>query len=169
MAGLSAALLHFSQLFSCCYIITGQETGHGETIQLINQVIDRHPSHEEDRSMCCQPRIDIHSNPCWMYLAQASNAVSFCFPPSSGGENNSMCRGILFLIAICLINLSLQWRSGAAEAIIQHLWQRCGIDQEEMNCGDSLMHARANLNPSLFYSISDEHSSIYFLKIFNVC
>lgn len=99
MAGLSAALLHFSQLFSCCYIITGQETGHGVTIQLINQVIDRHPSHKEDRSMCCQPRIDIHSNLCWMYLAQASNAVSFCFPPSSGGKNNSMWRGILFLIA----------------------------------------------------------------------
>lgn len=94
-----ASLSHFSQLFSCCYIITGQETGHWVTIQLINQVIDRHLSHKKDCSMCCQRRIDIHSNPCWLYLAQASNAVSFCFPPSSGGENNSMWRGISFLIA----------------------------------------------------------------------
>lgn len=90
---------HFSQLFSCCYIITGQETGHRVTIQLINQVIDLHPSHKEDCRMCCQPRIDIHSNPCWLYLAQASNAMSFPFPPSSRGENNSMWREISFLIA----------------------------------------------------------------------
>lgn len=164
MAGLSDILSHFSQLFSCCYIITGQETGHGVTIQLINQMIDCHLSHEEDCSMCCQPRIDIHSNP----LAVSGTSVGrrvFPFPSEQRGRKQLDVARNFISNSICLINLPLRWRSGAVEAIIQHLWQLCGIDQEEMNCGDSLTRACANLNPSRF---SDEHSSIYFWKIFNL-
>lgn len=166
MVALSAIPWHFSQLFSCCYIITGQETGHGVTIQLINQVIDRHPSHKEDCSMCCQPGIDIHSNLRCLYLAHASNV--FLFPSEQWGRKQLDVARNFISNSICLINLPLRWRSGAVEAIIQHLWQLCGIDQEQMNRGYSLMRACANLNPSRSSSISDEHSSIYLWNLFNL-
>lgn len=118
-AALSTLSWHFSQLLWCCNIITGQETGHIETIPLINQVIDRHPSHTGDCGMCPQPQTHIHSNPscqeAYMWHTCWVTPLSPSLLPSGRRENNSMWQAISFLIS-CVWSISLrneravQWR-----------------------------------------------------------
>lgn len=141
-AALSTLSWHFSQLLWCCNIITGQETGHIETIPLINQVIDRHPSHTGDCGMCPQPQTHIHSNPscqeAYMWHTCWVTPLSLSLSLAERREGKQLHVASHFISNImCVINLPAQWTCGAVEAIIQHLWQVCGIDRRKMNRGYS--------------------------------